>query len=109
MDYQSIGLPADGFQDYQGGPRLHDLEVCVGALDAFSTTLHVRGFVEHGAGVYPFAGSTVLREGRDHPDHDLRVLSRGDVSSQAVLDSLALSVHLALDQYAEGLIANEME
>lgn len=113
MSYETIDLPAGGFQDGDGsGPVLYRLEVAVGAREEFSTELHVRGMVlttrYFGGGYFNFAGSTVLREGRDAIDHDIRVFGPASGRHAGLEEEIAVAVHLALDAHGERVMAAEM-
>lgn len=89
-----------------GPVPLEQLDLAVGERLGQSTQLFVRGHCLCGGAWLPFAGVTWLREGRDDPDHDLRVY--GGKPTGDFRDDLAVSIHLALDVYAGELVAGEM-
>jgi len=103
-----LKLPVDGFQA-EGAPRLMRLEVAVGARTPDSTELFVRGLVcsPKARQVWlAFAGTTVIREGRDAPEHDITIM--GAPSARGFADEVAVAVHLTLDEHSD-VIATEME
>lgn len=104
---RTIILPPAVFSDGADGPLLYALDVAIGERGEYHTELFVRGWVRSPGGArIPFAGTTAIREGRDAPDHDIRLLGP---ARRSFADDVATAVHLALDAHAEDLVAAEMD
>jgi hypothetical protein len=107
MSYTKIRLPEDGYR--HEGITILALDVAVGQQTEDTSDLHVRGTYKLERDVGPhdwgFAGSIVLREGRDAPEHDLKVL--GFPVAAEELEALVIAVSLALDEHSE-VTATEM-
>lgn len=113
--FQKVKLPKAGCHR-SGLAALWSLDVTVGERHEDSTDLIVRGRATTYDKVrkclvlersWPFAGTIVLREGRDDVDHDLVVYGQGSTPA-AFTDELATLVSLALDEYSD-VTAKEME
>src|SRR5262249_59081507 len=98
MSYTQVRLPEDGYR--HEGITVLELDVAVGQRTEDTSELHVRGTYKLQADVGPhdwgFAGSIVLREGADAPDHDVTVA--GFRVGAEEREALAVAVSLARDE-----------
>lgn len=113
INYKKLVGPLSRVQAVDS-PRLHDVEYSLGLRGEDFTEVHVRGFVivEYKVGgrarSVPFAGSTVIREGRGVPTHDLRIMDSDLYDHAALLESIAIELHLLMDEFAEDFVSAEM-
>ena len=104
---QKINIPLNGFKDGADGQLIRTLDVAIGDRTEFSAELFVRGTVEYRNRIVHFAGTVVLREGRDTVDHDI-VLGGPERFRDTNAEAVAIAVMLALDEHASDLMETEM-
>lgn len=106
MPMNRINLPHGGFKDGRDGVKITALEAATGQEGDGYTEIFVRGKAIIAGAETRFAGTTILREGRDTPDADLdfgeggyESLNRWDRETH---EALTLAIHLCLDHCDEG-------